>query len=268
MGKAHGFSSIIVVITILGILIVVGYFLISKSSNHDILQQETKHSQESSTTTSQSLNTQGISNNLSLPFNIEDLSKNSAILNPLGIIRHNKDKGHGHSGIDFPLKQGSQIVAVSNGKIIEINKDSETEGDEKLVILLKDSGNGEGWVYVYEHILIANDLKIGDKINKGDIVGSHIQSNRTSHYQLSRSFNNYMFYEEGKCWPDLLNPEEQASLNNFWQQYRVSDHALGVWKSSNEDGNYSFRALLDKEKFPNGVQLCYIPTVDARIPLN
>ena len=101
-----------------------------------------------------------IPNNLSLPFKVEDISISSSILNPLGIIRNNRDSGQGHPGIDFPLKVGAQVVAVADGEVLEISKVSERAGDEKLVVLIKSTGEKVGWTFVFEHILIDKSLSL------------------------------------------------------------------------------------------------------------
>ena len=254
----QGFAPIIFIVVVLLLIAVIGgVFIFGDKSHPDESEREFS---------SNDVETSETPNNLSLPFKTEDIQKSSAILNPLGIIRNDRDSGQGHGGLDFPLTPNSKISAVADGEVVEISKVSSLPGDEKLVTLLKSTSGGEGWIFIYEHILINDDLKTGDKVKRGDLLGTHILEGRTSHYQLSHAFNDLKFYEPGQCWPELLVSDDQKALNSFWETYRKSDYALGVWDSVIEDGNYAYLALLDKDKYPDGVQLCYPQNTDARIP--
>lgn len=259
-----GFAPVILIILVLLIAVAGGVFIFGDNANRDDSGKEVPFLDYQDLI----VETSDIPNNLSLPFKIDDLSISSAILNPLGIIRHDRDSGHGHGGIDFPLTSGSQVIAVADGEIVEISKVSSLSGDEKLVTLLESTSRGEGWVFIYEHILINDALKKGDKVRRSEVLGTHMLDSRTSHYQLSHAFNNLEFYDSGQCWPELLISDDQKALNSFWEIYRKSDHALGVWESVIEDGNYAYLALLDKGNYPDGMQLCYPVNTDARVPAN
>jgi len=265
-GNQKGFVEILLIIGVVVLITITGglYYLDNKEGDNNSEQESSPNLSQSET---QDQSSSQPPDNLSLPFNINDISLNKGILNPLGIIRHDRDSGHGHGGIDIPLKPGSTVTAVSGGEVVEISKVSNTPGDEKLVILVNPTNNSEGWVFLYEHLLINRALKVGDKVEKGDYLATHEQDSRTSHYQLSYAFNNLEYYEQGLCWTENLSEDDQKSINEFWETYRNSDYAQDAWKSITEDGNYSYLALFDETNFPNGIQLCYEGNTDARVPL-
>ncbi len=264
-----GFVPILLIVVVI-LIAAIGGVLVFSSKGQSSQGSDKLFSREENGGSQSSFNTDtsALPSDLILPFKIDDISFDSAILNPFGIIRFDRDSGQGHPGIDFPLKVGSQVVAVADGEIIEISKVSEREGDEKLIVLIKNTGEKVGWVFVFEHILVDKGLSVGQKIQAGDAVGVHVQEQRTSHYGLTYVFNEKGFDRDSQCWPDLLVEADRASLNEFWETYRKSDYANNVWRSLKEDGSYSMLALLDKEKYPDGIQLCYPKDTDARVPLN
>jgi len=42
---------------------------------------------------------------LALPFDIQDIDLYQRMISPFGLIRHSKDSGIGHGGIDIPLQK-------------------------------------------------------------------------------------------------------------------------------------------------------------------
>ena len=48
---------------------------------------------------------------------MEDVGGGNGFISPFGIIRHSRDQGHGHGGIDVPLKTEAPIYAVADGTI-------------------------------------------------------------------------------------------------------------------------------------------------------
>ena len=63
-------------------------------------------------------------------------------------------------------------------------------------------------------------------MKKGKALATHVLVQRTSHYQLSKAFSDYKYYEQGVCWPELLTEMDEKALNSFWDAYRKSDYAL------------------------------------------
>lgn len=203
---------------------------------------------------------------LLLPFKISDLDNIHAELNPLGVVRFSRDEESiGHSGIDFPMYQGAKIYAVADGEIVLIEPTGDDWGGMKIFELLKKTGEGEGIGFVYDHVTPARGLKVGDKVTSGQIIASKTPpKDFTSHFQLSRLFNNYKYVDNIMCWPDYLTTEEKAKLDSWWNVYRKSDILINAWTENVEEGKYPFRGLLDKKKFPSGLQLCYPLGTDVR----
>jgi len=246
--SSKGFASVVLIVLV--VVLAIGGLFVYKQKGDDL-----------------EVDSSGTPSNLSLPFDIENISFESAILNPFGIIRNNQDSGHGHGGIDFPLKAGSDVMSVADGEVFEISKVSNTEGDEKLSVLIKEEGEGMGWIFIYEHILVDDSLKVGNRVKTGDKLGTHILEQKTSHYQLTYVFDENGYTRNDQCWPELLTKSDQEKINNFWEKYRKTDYALDVWKSVIVDDSYSYLALLNEDKYPDGVQLCYTMNTDARVSL-
>lgn len=103
---------------------------------------------------------------IGLPFRISDMPSSMI---PMGeTIHHPKPQTpHGHPGIDFGWQNGEshEVVASSSGKISEIRLGGSEPGKYDVEVV---SG-----VYAlrYKEMDDAADLKIGDKVMKGDVVG-------------------------------------------------------------------------------------------------
>ena len=74
-------------------------------------------------------------------------------ISPFGIIRHSRDSGHGHGGIDIPLNENAPIFAVAEGTILSAEESSDGAGGFDVKLLITGSG-GEGWGYIYEHVTV------------------------------------------------------------------------------------------------------------------
>ena len=74
---------------------------------------------------------------LFLPFRVEDLGGSNEFISPFGIVRHSRDGGLGHGGIDIPLNDRALIFAVADGTILSAEESSDGAGglDVKLLIL-------------------------------------------------------------------------------------------------------------------------------------
>lgn len=88
-----------------------------------------------------------------------------------------------HTGVDYKLEKGTNLVATAKGKVI-FAEDSEA-GYGNLVKI--DHENG--LVTFYAHLLRV-DVKEGDKVEKGQIIGKVGRSGRATgyhvHYEIRR----------------------------------------------------------------------------------
>jgi len=204
---------------------------------------------------------------LSLPINLEDYTPDVGIINPLGLVRSSKDNNIGHPGIDFPIKKGSEHLAVADGEIIEVTSAGDPWGGEKITQLLEITGEGKGWTFIYEHA--KSVVKEGDKVVRGQVVAINQAPERfTNHFGLVEAFNDYQYSGLGVCWPDLLKDSDKSELDSWFDQVKTSERFLERWRNVNEEGAYSSRELLNVKKYPNGPQLCYPENTDVRIPVN
>jgi murein DD-endopeptidase MepM/ murein hydrolase activator NlpD len=87
--------------------------------------------------------------------------KNGKITTPFGKKGSNWSKGF-HTGVDFAVKSGTEVLAVANGKIEPANW-GKSYG---IQAIQKVEG---GWV-IYAH-LSKLDVKPGDKVVKGQRIG-------------------------------------------------------------------------------------------------
>lgn len=205
-------------------------------------------------------------NNLELPFNISDINDLMGEINPIGVVRFSLDEsGTGHSGLDVPLKFGAPIKAVADGKIVLTGEAGDSWGGKKAFQLLKPTRSGEGWAFLYEHIKLADDLKVGKEYKTGDIIGTKAAPDGyTAHFQLSYNFSDYEYIRDVQCWVDMLSEDSFSKLNQWWEKYQKSPHLLGSWRTTFEEGKFPFKGLLDKIAYPDGPQLCYDLGTDVR----
>jgi murein DD-endopeptidase MepM/ murein hydrolase activator NlpD len=206
----------------------------------------------------------GVPTNLSLPFKIEDVDLLHGEVNPLGVVRFDKDQGDiGHPGIDIPLKQGSSIFAVANGPVVLITSAGDPWNGMAVSQLLKKTGDGTGWVFTYEHIELAEGIIEGTELKRGDLVGTKkAPEGFTLHLQLSKFFDGFKYSRDPQCWPNLLNNSKE--INSWWETYSASQHLRDSWATTIEEGKYGFKGLLETSQYPNGPQLCYALGTDVR----
>jgi murein DD-endopeptidase MepM/ murein hydrolase activator NlpD len=85
-----------------------------------------------------------------------------------------------HSGVDFRAKLGTPIKASNSGKVV-IAKDRYYAGNSVVI------DHGLGMYSCYFH-LSSIDVKVGDKVNKNDIIGKSGKSGRVSGPHLHFGF--------------------------------------------------------------------------------
>ena len=204
--------------------------------------------------------------NLSLPFGTEDVGGGNEFISPFGIIRHSRDAGHGHSGIDIPLNANAPIYAVADGAILSAAMSSDgAEGSD--VKLLLSGSRGEGWGFLYEHVALEPGITVGIAVTKGQLIARNglTTDRRNNHFQLSYMFNEYTFYRDHRCWVDHLDPSSRKLLLDYFNSPETVAKLSGQWKTASEEGMNAYKELLNIERFPEGPQLCYLLGLDARV---
>lgn len=201
--------------------------------------------------------------NLALPFDVEDAGGGNEFFTPFGLIRHERDKGYGHAGIDIPLSRDDEIYAVSDGKIVanypatDGGEGNNFEGNNVVLLITEGYRQGEGWGFLYEHIDLISGINVGSVVSKGQLIGASALANGNNHLGLVYYFNNFKYVKDPRCWIEHLNSEDKQRLLAKWEEIQVSSKFIQSWNSTFEDGAYPYRALLDETNYPNGPQLCY-----------
>jgi len=107
-----------------------------------------------------------------------------------------------HYGLDFAARKGTPVYATGNSKVFHINYND--KGFGKVIIL----DHGYGYKTLYAHLDVIH-VKVGDKVNRGDVIGdvgsTGISTGPHLHYEVAhygKKMNpiNYFFND--------LTPEE------------------------------------------------------------
>jgi len=144
---------------------------------------------------------EGIPSGLSLPFKISDIDALNGEINPIGVVRFSADQGaSGHSGLDVPLYQGVDILAVADGEIVFLGSAGDPWGGKRIFHLLRGTTRGEGWAYIYEHVILKPGLEVGSIVKRGEVIATKAApTGFTAHLQLSYLFNDYQFIRDIQC---------------------------------------------------------------------
>lgn len=81
------------------------------------------------------------------------------------------DKYYFHTGLDFASKEGEQVFAISDGTVTSINKDDVLTGTSVSIL------SADGITSVYSFIQVDDNLKVGDKVEQGDVIGTVAKAN-------------------------------------------------------------------------------------------
>ncbi|QQG39661.1 MAG: peptidoglycan DD-metalloendopeptidase family protein [Candidatus Aenigmatarchaeota archaeon] len=208
-------------------------------------------------------NAQKVPTGLALPFDVEDLHAGEMI-SPFGVIRGSKDGGIGHGGIDFTIHKGDPIYAVADGEII-YNEKEDGQGGTVVDILIAPVADGEGWIFKYEHIELLGELDVGSSVKKGEKIGESAIMFGNNHLGLEYAFNDYAFYKDAACWVSLVEPGAQRALEDKFEELRADPAFVKLWETSESEGYYEYKGLLDEAEYPNGPRLCYELGTDARV---
>lgn len=206
--------------------------------------------------------------NLTLPIAIKDIQRNDELISPYGPIRHSRDGGIGHGGIDFPLAAGSVFYAVADGIIIKNNEEDVGGGKTVDILILPKKFRDEGWIFKYEHIALEPGLAVGSTVQRGHKIGTNAFLQKgNNHVGLEYHIKNFTISREKICWVNLLEPTARQQLENEFNKLKKTPAFIQSWQMANEEGYYQYRGLLDETKYSDGPQLCYSLGTDARIPL-
>ena len=194
-----------------------------------------------------------------------------AIVNPFGIVRSSLDLDEvGHPGIDLVSARGTAIHAVGDGVIVTVAAATDGfPGDAVRLLLSTDAPEGEGWVFLYEHISLLAGLDVGSTVTRGEQIATNpLDIGRSNHLELAWVFNNFLFHRDQRCWVVQLKPAERTALEDrFNDVLRVHADFVGVWSQVdfNED-RLPFKELLNFTTYPDGPRLCYTKGTDVRVP--
>ncbi len=103
------------------------------------------------------------------------------MLNPIASVSAMTDYGfyynktlnayYEHAGVDFMAEKGTEVLAVEDGKVEAIYKDDLLSGTE---IVLSHNG---GLKTVYRFVTEAEGLKVGDRVEKGQVIATVAEAN-------------------------------------------------------------------------------------------
>jgi murein DD-endopeptidase MepM/ murein hydrolase activator NlpD len=86
---------------------------------------------------------------------------------------HNQTLGayYEHAGVDFAASAGTQVLAAESGVVESIYKDDLLTGTEIVI------NHGDGLKTVYRFVTETEGLKVGDKVEKGDVIACVAEAN-------------------------------------------------------------------------------------------
>ncbi|MBQ8309374.1 MAG: M23 family metallopeptidase [Clostridia bacterium] len=95
-----------------------------------------------------------------------------SLINDYGFY-HNKtlNSYYEHVGLDFSAEAGTQVLAVEEGTIESIYKDDLLTGTEIVI------DHGDGLKSVYRFVTEAEGLKVGDSVEKGEVIATVAEAN-------------------------------------------------------------------------------------------
>ena len=189
---------------------------------------------------------------LALPFRVEDIAGEDGFISPFGIVRHSRDSGHGHGGIDIPLKRDAPIFAVADGTILSAKESTDGAGGFDVTLLVSGS-DGEGWGFLYEHVTLRPGIKVGDNVIKRQMIGTNGLSTdrRNNHFELSSLFNDFRFRSDHRCWVEYLDPPSKDPLLGYFNSQETQVRVSALWETASEEGVSAYQGLLDREPSPS-----------------
>lgn len=159
---------------------------------------------------------------ITLPYSKENEATN---LIPMGeTIAHNFYGGH--PGIDFQWDHSVPLIAVADGKITNVSKD--TDMGETVLNVTLDVG---GYLVQYKELdKVAEGIVKGASVKKGQIIGyphGHYFSDGGGHtgYQVHWEFGYDMFSLgfERLCPLTYFDPDALVRINKLWDSVSSND---------------------------------------------
>jgi hypothetical protein len=130
---------------------------------------------------------------------------------------------HYHPGIDLATRAGTPILAAANGTVIFAGRQS----DGAVVVKIR---HDDGYVTLYGHLNPDLDVKVGDRVSRGQEIGKEGSTGRSTgphlHFGLytkaGKAVDPTPFLKSGRL-PDTLTLASPAS---------ISDPGSTSWESS------------------------------------
>jgi hypothetical protein len=139
-------------------------------------------------------------------------------------------------------------------------------GNIVRILLTGGDRAGEGWGFLYEHIVLDAGIGPGDRVARGQRIGTSAIIHGNNHMGLEYLFNEYRFTEDHRCWVDHLAAEDAAEFTALFDGLKETLLFLASWRDATTQGAFTYRGALDGERFPDGPRLCYPMGTDLRVP--
>ncbi|OGE16185.1 hypothetical protein A2769_03800 [Candidatus Daviesbacteria bacterium RIFCSPHIGHO2_01_FULL_37_27] len=178
---------------------------------------------------------------ISLPFSKEDDSL--IFINPMGETDHHKPP-NGHPGLDFAWKHKAPLIAATDGKITRIEEHPPGGFGETEKIYDVELVNG---IYAirYSEMKPAENLKVGMRISKGDVIGRGGEYNQSGgglglHYSFHWEFDYDSVIFDRLCPLTYFDSDSLSRIQDIWKKVgdtykgQFPDICNGFYKDKNE----------------------------------
>lgn len=107
-----------------------------------------------------------------------------------------------HKGMDFSAEAGAEVLAAVDGTVVSIFKNDQLYG---AVITIK---HDNGMQTVYKYIDPVETLKVGDKVNRGDVIATVAKA--TGAENKEGDHLHFEVYENGS----QIDPDEKLNITS------------------------------------------------------
>lgn len=107
-----------------------------------------------------------------------------------------------HKGMDFSAEAGAEVLAAVDGTVVSIFKNDQLYG---AVITIK---HDNGMQTVYKYIDPVETLKVGDKVNRGDVIATVAKA--TGAENKEGDHLHFEVYENG----NQIDPDEKLNITS------------------------------------------------------